>query len=388
MKLPFIFKSLILLTIARGLTLILHELGHAIPAIILTKQKVSIYIGSYGNPKKSINFKIGLLDVWLSYEMLSWKNGLCVPSAENISINRQIVYVLSGPISSSIFATLFLYFIILKELSDSYLHFGIIFLTIAIIDLFGNLIPDKKPIELFDGTITYNDGYTLSKLFKYRKFPKQYATAIDLFNKKEYLKSINHLDYFLKLKLKDENIYRLNISANMQIKNFERAKTLFDECEKEFKLTSDDYSNAGLIYSKLNLNEKSLDFYDKSLELNIKNVYSLNNKGFALTLLERYLEAIPLFDKAIEIDEQFAYSYNNRGLSKIKTGKVSEGLIDIKKSIKLDVNNSYSYRNLGIYHFDIGEIDKARELFLKSKKLDNETNMIDELILSTEKLQI
>ncbi len=383
MKLPFIFKSLLLLTIVRGIVVILHELGHAIPAIILTKQKVSIYIGSYGNPKKSINFRIGLLDVWLSYEMLSWKNGLCVPSAENISINRQIIYVLTGPICSSIFATLYLYIALLKDFSDIYLHFAVIFFLISILDLFGNLMPNENPIELFDGTVTYNDGYTLSKLFKYRKFSNQYAEAIDLFNKKEYKKSINLFDYFLKVKLKDENIYRLNMFANMQIKNFERAKELFDNFEQEFKLTSDDYSNGGLIYSKLNMNNESLHFYNKSIELNAENVYSLNNKGFTLTLLEKYSEAIPLFDKAIEIDEFFAYSYNNRGLSKIKTGRVNEGLADIEKSIKLDKNNSYSYRNLGIYHFDIGEIEKARELFLKSKDLDEDTHMIDELILST-----
>ena len=383
MKTPFIIQLLLLLTIVRGVVVILHELGHAIPAIILTKQKVSIYIGSYGNPKKSINFRIGLLDVWLSYEMLSWKNGLCVPSAKNISINRQIIYILTGPICSSIFAAIYLYVAILKDFSGSYLLFAVLFFSISILDLFVNLIPDKKPIELFDGKVTYNDGYTLIKLFRHKKFPNQYAEAIDLFNKKEYKKSIHLFDYFLKVKLKDENIYRLNIFANMQIKNFERAKELFDNYEQGFKLTSDDYSNGGLIYSKLSMNYESLDLYNKSIELNSENVYSLNNKGFTLILLEKYSEAIPLFDKAIEIDALFAYSYNNRGLSKIKEGRVNEGLADIKKSIQLDKNNSYSYRNLGIYHFDIGETEKARELFLKSKELDEDTHMIDELILST-----
>jgi tetratricopeptide (TPR) repeat protein len=366
------------------MVVILHELGHAIPAIILTKQKVSIYIGSYGNPKRSINFKIGLLDVWLSYEMLSWKNGLCVPSAENISINRQIIYVLTGPICSSIVSTLYLYLAFLKDFSDPYLLFAVIFFIISILDLLGNLIPSKKPIELFEGKVTYNDGYALFKLFKYRKFSTQYTEAIDLFNKKEYKKSINLFDYLLKVKLKDENIYRLNIYANMQIKNFEKAKELFDHYEQEFKLTSDDYSNAGLIYNKLDMNNESIYLYNKSIELNSENIYSLNNKGYTLNLLEKYSEAIPLFDKAIEIDVFFAYSYNNRGLSKIKTGRINEGLADIEKSIQLDKNNSYSYRNLGIYHFDIGEVEKARELFLKSKELDEDTHMINELILSTE----
>ena len=255
----------------------------------------------------------------------------------------------------------------------------------SLVDLFRNLIPDNQPIPLVDGTITYNDGYMISKLIKFRKFPNEYAEAFDLYDKKEYVKSIRYFDDFLNLNIKDENLYRLNISANMQLKNFERAKILFDTYHENYKLTSDDYSNGGLIYSRLFLLEESLTFYDQSLKLNPNNCYSLNNKGFTLNTLERYSEAIPLFDKAIAVDEHFAYSYNNRGLSKIKTGKIEEGLLDIEKSMQLDQNNSYAYRNLGIYHFDKGEITKARELFLKSKELDQETYLIDELILSSER---
>jgi len=60
---PIILLSLILLVLlTRPLTVIFHELGHAIPAILLTKEKVTVYIGSYGDPKKSLRIKIGLLD--------------------------------------------------------------------------------------------------------------------------------------------------------------------------------------------------------------------------------------------------------------------------------------------------------------------------------------
>jgi tetratricopeptide (TPR) repeat protein len=386
MKDIFIFKSLIFIIIARGLIVVLHELGHAIPAIILSRKKVSIYIGSYGDSKESFNFKIGLLDVWLNYKMMSWKNGLCVPSAKSISINRQIVYVLLGPLTSMILSSIFLYFTLSMDLSDSYLHFAVIFFFMSIFDLFRNLIPNKNPIQLSNGEITYNDGYSLVKLFKYRSFKNEFEEAIDLYNKKEYQKSILLLDFLIKSNLKDDNIYRLAVSANLQNKTFERAKILFDESVKEFKLTltSDDYLNGGLAYNRLHLNEKSLELYDESLELNPDNVYSLNNKGFALIALNRYFEAIPYFDKVLEINDSSAYSYNNRGLCKIKTGNPTEGLIDIEKSLKLDENNSYAYRNLGIYHFDKNEINKARELFLKSKELDCDTYMIDELILSTD----
>jgi len=384
MKNDFIFTSLVLIIIIRGLIIVLHELGHAIPAIILTKKKVSIYIGSYGDSNKSLNFRIGLLHVWLNYKMLSWKNGLCIPAAKDISINSQIIYVLTGPLTPTLAASIFLYFTLSLDLSNLCLHFAVLFFFLSIFDLFRNLTPRQVPIKLVSGEYTYNDGYTLVTLFKRRKFKKEFEEAIDLYNEKEYQKSSILLDFLIESNLKDDGIYRLAVSANLLSKNFERAKILFDASEKAFTLTSDDYSNGGLIYSRLDLNEESLELYDKSIALNCENIYSLNNKGFTLTVLQQYEEAIPLFDKVIEINDLFAHSYNNRGLSKIKTGKIADGLSDIQKAIELDENNSYAYRNLGIYHFDIGEIKEARELFLKSKELDGDTYKIDELILSTE----
>ncbi|KUJ62970.1 hypothetical protein AR687_06140 [Flavobacteriaceae bacterium CRH] len=387
MKGPFIFASFLFFILARSIILILHELGHAIPALLFTKQKVTVYIGSYGDPKKSIYFKIGLLEFWFSYEIFSWEGGLCRLSSNAPSLNKQIIFVLAGPISSLFFASLYLYISIINEFDDYYVYFGLIFFVLSLFDL-KNLIPDKKTIEMYDGTLAYNDGYTLSKLFRDKKNIKQYNKAVNLYNAKEFETAIPFLDLILKRKEKNGDVYRLNISANIQIRDFERARILFDEYEKDFTLATDDYSNAGYIYSELSLHEKALELYDKSLSINGNNQYSLNNKGYTLNLLDRYAEAIPYFDKAIASNELFAYAYNNRGLAKIKTGNVSEGLKDIDKSIEIDKDNSYNYRNLGIYHYDMGEMEKARALFLKSKELDRNTHMIDELILSTENVKL
>ncbi|MEN2402241.1 tetratricopeptide repeat protein [Flavobacterium sp. MC2016-06] len=386
MKYPFIFSSIIFIFIARTLIIVLHELGHAIPAMLLTKEKVSVYIGSYGNPEKSFNFKIGNLDIWLSYEKLSWDNGLCIPSAKNISRNKQLVYVLCGPLCPFIFSFLLFYSTLEFELEDTYLHFSVIFLGISTIDLFRNLVPNSTPIELFSGKKTYNDGYNIKRLIGYRNLYPKYVNAINLYNHKDYHSAIIILDTLMNKTIEREEVYRLNISSNIQVKNYEKAKILNDDFITKFSLNSNDYSSAGLIYSNLGFNQESLEFYDKSLEQNSNDVYALNNKAYTLNLLGRYDEAIPLFDKTIEIDKSHAYSYNNRGLSKIKIGQIDEGLKDIQDSMKLDANNSYAYRNLGIYHFELNQYDKALELFLKAKELDPYTHMIEELISRAENI--
>jgi tetratricopeptide (TPR) repeat protein len=355
-------------------------LGHALPAILLTKQKVVVFIGSYGDPNRSLKISIGLLEVWFKYNPFLWRLGLCLPSAKNVSINRQIVYTLSGPVASFLIAVVACYFTFSYDLHGSIKLILIVFLGSSIFDLYINLTPLSKPMKLHDGGITYNDGHLLKQLFYFKRLPKEYHRAIELYEQQQYLEAATLFDNILTNGLKDENVYRLAIASFLQVKKYEKAKEITDNFMSLGKMTSYDFSNAGLSYSQLDLHDKAMEFYDRSIEQDPDNKYSLNNKGYTLNLLSRYEEAIPLFDKAIEIDKDFAYPHNNRGLSKIKTGRVDEGLEDIHYSLKLDKDNSYGYRNLGIYYFDKGEYVKALELFIKAKEMDDTTHMIDELI--------
>jgi tetratricopeptide (TPR) repeat protein len=242
-----------------------------------------------------------------------------------------------------------------------------------------SLIPNQTPIKLYDGTITYNDGYSLKQLLYYKRFPKEYSEAVDFYNEKRFAEAAILFEQML-LDTKHENIYRLAINSYLQDKNYKKAKELSDVFALKGKMNSDDLSNIALSYSQLGLYQEAMELYDKSLQQNPDNKYSLNNKGYTLNLMNRFEEAIPFFDRAIELYEDFAYSYNNRGLSKIKLGQLQEGLQDINRSFELDPDNSYGYRNLGIYHFDEGEFDEALRLFVKARELDNTTHMIEELI--------
>ncbi len=369
-----------LIVIARPITIMFHELGHAIPAILLTKQKVTIYVGSHGDPKHSLKINSRLLTIVFRYNPFTWNLGLCIPSAKAISINNKIVYTLAGPLISLLIGSIACYFMFAYDLQGVLRVFLIAFICFAFFDFLGNLIPIQKPITLYDGTIIYNDGYSLKQLFYYRRLPKDYSEAVDLYNEKKFAEAAMLLEKLFYEGLKDENIYRLLISSYTGAKNYHKAKEFSDAFALTGKMNSDDFSNMALSYSQLGQHDEALEFYNKSIELNQNHKYSLNNKGYTLNLLNRFEDAIPLFDRAIEIGIDSAYAYNNRGLSKIKLGRVKEGLDDINRSLKLDSNNSYAYRNLGIYHLDKGELDEALGLFVKAKELDDTTHMIDELI--------
>ncbi|MDR6562854.1 MULTISPECIES: tetratricopeptide repeat protein [unclassified Arcicella] len=361
-----------------------HGLGHAIPAILMTREKTSIYIGSNGDPQKSFHFNIGLLEIWLNYNPLLWRFGKCVPTANEITIDKQIIYTLTGPLASFLIAIIACYFTFVYDLHGSIKLILVIFFCSSIIDLLINLVPRTTPMKLYDGSYVYNDGYRLKQLFAYKWFLKEYDQAIELYKEQKFDEVVSILpNYKFKKGLRDEHIYKLTIATFLQLKNYKQVNELAEKFMIYDKMDSNDYFNVGFSYSKLDQHDKALEFYEKSLLLNPDNKYSLDNKAFTFNLLNRFEEAILLFDKSIEIDEKYAYSYSNRGLSKIKIGKIEEGLEDINYSFKLDEKNSYNYRSLGIYYLDKGEYFQALELFQKAKELDNSTYMIDKLIVDT-----
>jgi tetratricopeptide (TPR) repeat protein len=358
---------------------LLHEIGHAVLVIFLTKKKVTIYMGSHGDPKRSLKLNLGVLVIFFRYNPFAWRQGLCVPSSKTISINKQIIYTLAGPLASLLIGTIACYFTFAYDLHGFLKLFLFVFLGSAAFDFLVNLIPNQTPIKLYSGTITYNDGYILKQLLYYKRLPKEYSEAVRFYNEQRFSEAAILLEKAL-LDYKHENIYRFAISFYLQDKNYKKVKELSDAFALMDRMNSDDLSTIALSYSQLGLHQEAIELYDKSLQQNPDNKYSLNNKGYTLNLMNRFEEAIPFFDRAIELHKDFAYSYNNRGLAKIKLRRLEEGLQDINRSFELDPDNSYGYRNLGIYHFDKGEFDEALRLFVKAKELDNSTHMIEELI--------
>ena len=368
----------------RPFTVLFHELGHAIPAIILSREKVAIYIGSYGDPNGSLNLNLELLEIWFKYNPFLWRQGLCVPYSKNISINKQIIYTLTGPITSFFIAAIASYLTFEYDLHGAIKLILLVFLGSSIFDLLINLIPRSTPIKLFDGRETYNDGYSLKLLFYYRGLHKDYPAAVDFYNKKEYGEAARLFDSLLANVKKDVNIYRLAISSYVQIKNFIRVKELSDQFTALFRMNANDYVSAGFAYSQLNFHEKAYEFYEEALKLDPKNKYALSNKGYTLNLQTKYDEAITIFNRAIEIDSTMAHSFSGRGLAKTKMGKLEDGLQDINHSIELDPANSYGYLNLGTYHFDRNEYSEALRLFKKAKEIDPSTHMVNDMILKAE----
>ena len=375
-----IILSITVLTI-RSITVFIHELGHAIPALLLAKGKIDVYIGSYGDPEKSLILKLGRFKIFFKYNPFLWSQGLCSYTDLKFSpFLSAFIITLGGPLFSLLFGVLTCLYIYSYSDDPKMMFLGVLILISSLLDFYVNIVPDKHPIRLFNGDLVFNDGAQIKQLLRYRTYAEEYIIANKHFNNKEFeIAAEFYLDLVNK-GIKDHSIFQLAISSLLNHKAYQQAISVFEKEKEHYTLDWIDYYHAGIAYSQSDRGKESVEYYTKSIELNINNPHALNNRGFQYNLLGAYQKAIADFDKVIEIDQDHAYALNNRGHAKIELGMEEEGLKDIEDSIQLDDQNSYTYRNYGIYYLKKGQKEKALKDFQKAYDLDPDTYEILELI--------
>lgn len=383
-----IFSILFLLgfsfIIIQPLTTLVHELGHAIPALVFTKENVKIFIGSYGDPNEGVAIRIFRLEIYFKYNLKLWNHGLCSYGNTGTGINKNILIILLGPLVSIIFGVLVCYYTF-DNYDDGRIKFlGLIIFGSSILDFYFNIKPNPEPFKLFNGDLIYNDGQQLLKLFKYKFLPEEHKQANEFYVNEEYFKAGNLYTNLLKKGNRNTEVFQLAISSLCLVDDYKSAQELYKNLGDDFTIDSDCLTNIGLACSKLNEGEKSIDFYNQALELNPKNVLALSNRGFQKHINQKYEQAIDDFNQIIKLGEDIAYALSNRGHSKLELGLEEEGLKDIIDSLKIDDKNSYAYRNLGIYFMYKNDNLNAMKNFKISLELDSSTHGIEELIKEVE----
>jgi len=297
-----------------------------------------------------------------------------------VSVTKQLIYVLSGPLASTLVASTCIYFAFAYNTHGFLKLFLIAFLLSALFDLLRNLYPDIYPAVLEDGTLVYNDGYQIVRLFKWKKYRKAYDEACDLFDAKQYDQAAAAFEKLVAVGVHDKPLYQLLIDALLQEKQAERALSYHEMMAERLPLDSLDFCQLGTIKGFLNEQEESIKALDISLSMDPQNAVTIHNKGYFLFEFGRYADSIPLFDQALTVSPESAYAYNNRGAAKVMVGELEEGLEDIQRSMEMDSANAYCYRSLGMYYLMLGDPAQALHHFQKAKEMQPTTLHIDEWI--------
>lgn len=361
------------------ITTLIHEIGHAIPALLFTRKKVSLYIGSHGDPNKSARLNLCFLEIWFRYNPFHWQRGLCRHASVENSTFKEILILLCGPLASFVLGMSCLYLSFHFDSHGLVKLILIVFVGLAIFDLLINLIPSSKPIPLYDGTAAYNDGYRLILVCRYKKLVSTYEKANAFYDKENFEQAALLYNSIIEQGVENIEAFRLAIASNIEAKRYQNGLRVVNKMKELHTLEPDDYCNIGFLQGFLNLQDESIESFNQSLHLNPEHYHTLNNRGFFLAEWERYEEALCDLNKCISINPEYSNPYDTRGLAKIKTGDTLGGLADIEYALKLDPNNAYAHKGLAIYYFDIGDETNASKHLHKAKSIDNAVYNIDNL---------
>jgi tetratricopeptide (TPR) repeat protein len=367
--------------IARTITTFFHETGHAIPALIFTREKVTIYLGSYGDEVKSVKLNLSKkIIVYFKFNPFKWKTGMVRHAPLGNVFYQNLLILIMGPLMSLLIASIALWIVFEFDFNGFLKLFSFAFFCSAVLDLL-NTYPSPTPIVTVSGSVTYCDGYQIAQLFKFKKDIKNLYDACDLYEAAKYKEA---LFFFEKIKpnFVTDNILNVIIHCYIVLKQFSAAKTFYSRFADlpDLELSADTLCNLGTIESYLNENELAIGYYTKALTINPNQVHSLCNLGYTYNITEKYDQALPYFDKAISVNPDFAYAYSNRGFTKIGLKQYDDALADINKALQLDDKDAYAYRNLGIYYMNHQQYDKALEQLQIAFEIDPDTHQIVEYL--------
>lgn len=374
-----ILSLVLLFALMRPVTTVLHELGHAIPALLFTAGSVSMVIGVPKRLPEQPLLRIARLKLWITKDPLKWLGGYCSHEAAPQRWQRAVILV-GGVAFSLAIATTVAYWAFKVDL-HGFIRTILLLLAIStIVDLFINLIPSRYPIRMPDGRITFNDGAQFRWLFSKDPLMAQWKLAVEHSSAQRYETAWAMYKHFLGLGWKDPAVFENGLTALVVLRRNDEALALYEQWCLEHTPTANGLALGGLVLSRTKRYEAALVEFDKALELDPDRSMPVNNKGYTLNKIGRYQEAIACFNRVLALGTERAYPLNNRGLARIKLGDRSGGLADIEEGLRIDPANAYGYRNLGIHHLDEGRADEALKLLLKAKTLNPETDMVDELI--------
>ncbi|MFT4762487.1 MAG: tetratricopeptide (TPR) repeat protein [Saprospiraceae bacterium] len=370
------------LLLVHSLTTLVHEYGHALPALLLTDGKVEVYVGSYGNIDNSFIFKLGRLTTYFKFNMLNWNIGMCQHYG-TANFWRRFMIVLGGPIAS-ILLTISLIILFQKDgMSDMGWFYIAIFGMSAVYDFFINMIPFSTPMKMHDGTVTYNDGQQLLFLFKSAKHPAAYSNGFNLFEEEKYAASFAELQKLMDDNKADRSTYEKMVDCLISEKKYFEALEFYENILFRFKPKATDYSTLGELHLKVSNYDDALEYLNLALHENHNNPKDLNHRGQVFIQLKNYYEATFDLNNALRLNNTLVDAYANRGLLHLRTNEMDAAKWDLEKALSLDENHALTNLHLGYFYERKNDADSnqlALAAFQKAQLLGVEERNIEWII--------
>lgn len=353
----------------RSITTFFHEMGHALPALLFTeKEKVNVLVGTYGNIDNCLKISFGRLDLYLKLNVFNWRIGLCTHGQIKALVPKLMV-ILGGPMASVLLASGALFIILSKDYSQGWLIFSVLFLISSIFDFLVNIDPSHQPIKLYDGSITYSDGYQLVQALKFRDLPDEYYQAKKLLFKQQNAQVIDIGKSLISKNKQQKPIYDLLIKAYISEKNYVQALELYDSMKAIHRFDYLDFYQIGWLNYQLDKWDTALRYFDHCIYEKHDDSNALSYRGYIRMQKGDYQKAQQDLLAATTYNSQNPIAWSNFGLLKIKTGNTATALQDLQFANQLAPDTPSIIYHLGLYYEELRNYEQALAHFKKAKAL-------------------
>ena len=360
------------------LLLTLHELGHALAALVLAPGAVTVYLGSYGQPTGNWRLRWGRLTLFGKRNLLKWRGGYCTyQQPTTMGRWRQAAFVLAGPLLPMLLAGTAFY-VSFHGANGGHRLVALVFFFVAVVSTLTNLFPGTETVKLASGQLVGTDGTQLRQLF----FPGPLASLADRaassFAAGNYTESAELHVALLRHAPPTRPLLCTAIHVLFRAGRYAEALTLSTQHQQTFasELTDDDRFSHALLLSRTNQHQAANELYSMLISQPQPYPLAYVNRGYIHNLLGNHDLALADFDQAVSLEIEISYVQANRGLALLKLGHAEEGLAAIAHSLALDPAQAYAFRAMGIYHFDRGEYAQATSYFGQAEQADPTTHAL------------
>lgn len=367
-------------------TTLVHEMGHAIAAYIYSKNRVVIYLGSYGDAKNSKQISLGRFDFLIKPNIFTWKGAMCSYLPEGITLKQSFIITLAGPIASLILALCVLAVILLKHPTGLWEPFFKIFCYWSLLVFLYNIFASPRAINLENGHTIDNDGAQMRKILHRINAPIELVDAENYFAEKKYKIALPILEKIIRDGTKSPDIYRMAITAHIKLKHYQEANQLQkQQINLIGNINTSDRTNMAILKCHIDGYDEGIKYCAHLLQLYGENITIYNIFGNALTETGRTEEALVYLDSALKVNPQFIEALITRAYTKIKLGMLEEANTDIEAAMAIDNTNPVVWRNSGLYNYHMWRYEQAIQCLEKALELDPETPLASQYIYESQK---
>jgi type IV pilus assembly protein PilF len=148
------------------------------------------------------------------------------------------------------------------------------------------------------------------------------------------------------------------------------AKGLYDEAIAQFEFCLKDnlYTtpekaayNLGLAYYKKNDIDKSIQYYQRAVQLKGDNVNAMYNLAYILEEKKDFSKALEQYRKVVTIEPSFKEAHYRLGMLYDQQGDCPKGVESLQKAIEVDSNYLAAHLRLGSMQLKCGNPEKGRK---------------------------